>query len=264
MTKRFERIKRTGVRITARDLEIVRAVFEARYMTVRQIARLLFRPTTFSSCKERLRRLYDLRYLEKRQTYINEPDIYYLGFRGKRAIVAQGEYSKEHVDRTAGVSGGSAKAPVLMMAHELTLSRIYVNARLECALYGWTLQWRNTRTLELLRLGVEPDAWLRVSHGNRSLEAYLEFTAVMPTQAELRKKIEGYVTLWSSQPEATPVLWFTTSRSKVNLLLRAVAESEYGDYFLVGLVEDAGQFLSGRIWCWGESEGMIQWIKPPS
>ncbi|MGI6379317.1 MAG: replication-relaxation family protein [Anaerolineae bacterium] len=263
MTKRFERTDRKGIRLTARDLQIVEAVFEARYLTNQMIARLLFAPTTFSTCKQRLRYLYDLGYLAKRQAHVNEPDVYYLGLRGKRHIVSKGEYTKEAVDRIAGVSGGSAAAPILMMEHELTLSRLYVNARLECAAHGWRLRWRNARMLELARLGMQPDAWLRVEGEQRSLQAYIEFTGVLPTAAELQAKIARYQAHWEGLEAPIPVLWLTTSRSKVQLLRKGIGDSGYRDYFLLGLIEDASRFLTGKVWWWSESEEMIQWIRPP-
>jgi hypothetical protein len=242
---------------------MVEAVFEARYLTNQLLARLLFQPTTFSTCKQRLRYLYDLRYLAKRQTPVNEPDVYFLGLQGKRHIVSLGEYSKPVVERIAGVAGSEASAPLLMMAHELTLARLYVAAHLQCAQYGWQLRWRNARMLELLKLGIQPDGWLEVSGAQRSQQAYIEFTAVMPTRLELASKVAHYEAYWQTQETPTPVLWLTTSRSKLNLLRQAIGHSSYQDYFLRGLLDEAGAFLTQRMWCWSESEEMIPWIRPP-
>jgi hypothetical protein len=264
MTKRFQRVNREHVRLTERDLQIVQAVFEARYLTNQMITRLLFKPTTFSTCKQRLRYLYDLGYLAKRKAYVNEPDVYYLGPAGKRYIVSLGEYSQEDVNRVAGVSGRGASAPLLMMSHDLTLSRLYVNARLECASRGWTLRWRNTRLLERQQLGVEPDAWLQVRHGERTREAYVEFTAVMPTRGELASKIARYEAHWEGEERPTPVLWLTTSRSKQNQIQGSILHSVYKAFFLLGLIEESRTFLTGRIWWWSEAAGMVPWIRPAS
>ena len=262
-TKRFERRARQGIRLTARDLQIVVAVFEARYLTNQMVARLLFRPTTFSTCKQRLRYLYDLGYLAKRAAYVNEPDVYYLGPQGVHYIASLGKFSQGEVQRIAGVSGGAAEAPLLMMKHELTLSRLYVNARCECAQYGWSLEWRNARMLELQKLGLQPDAWLEVKGSQRSKQAYLEFTAVMPTRSELASKVGGYEAHWRAVDAPIPVLWLATSRNALNTLRQGLGSSEYKDYFLFGLVDEAGQFIAQRMWWWSESDEMIQWIKPP-
>ena len=263
MAKRFRRIKRKGVRLTKRDLQVVLAVFEARYMTNRLIARLLFKPTTFSWCKQRIRYLFDLGYLGKRKAYVNEPDVYYLGLEGKRYIVSLGEHAREEVDKMAGVSGGRATAPILMMNHDLTLSRLYVNARLQCRRYGWEMRWRNTRMLETARMGIEPDAWIEVRNRGKRKASFVEFTAAMPTGKELAGKIEGYEGYWERTCDPVPVLWLTTSRSKASRLKSGILKSEYRDYFLVGLIEDAGGFLTEPMWEWSESEERIRWASPP-
>ena len=277
MSKRFERSERESFRMTPRDRQIIEAVFAARYLTTQLVATLLFTPTTLSSCKQRLRCLYDLKYLDKRRTQVNEPDIYYLGLRGKRHILSLGEYSKEDIERIAGVAGEEAGAPNLMMRHELTLAWLYVRARLECARYGWNLCWKNTRMLEMLKLGLEPDAWIEVSHGEKRRQSYLEFTAVMPTPNDLAGKLARYEAHWekaaaepASESAENPavVLWLTTSRKKLGTLREAMRKSAYRDCFLLGLVENAGSledadsFLTGKMWWWSKAETKIQWIKP--
>ncbi len=262
-TKRFVRVRRAGIRLTDLDFQMVEAVLYARYMTNRALVRLFFKPTTSSWCRQRVRYLYDLRYLNKRRAYMNEPDIYFLGLRGKRYIVSLEGYTKEQVDKIAGVSGGRAKAPILMMNHELTVSRLYTNARLECREYGWHMRWRNTRMLELERLGVEPDAWIEVINEDKHRQAFIEFTAAMPTKRELSEKIERYEGYWERTRQPIPVLWLTTSRSKANRLWEGMLQSTYRDYFLVGLIEDAGHFLTRPIWRWSESEEQVRWVNPP-
>jgi len=263
MTRRFQRVQRKGIRLTELDFEMVEAVLDARYLTNQMMVRLFFKPTTFSWCKQRMRYLFDLRYLNKRRAYMNEPDIYFLGLKGKHYIVSLGGYTKEQVDKVAGVSGGRAKAPILMMNHELTVSKLYTNARLECREYGWDMRWKNTRMLELERLGVEPDAWIEVTNEDKHRQAFIEFTAAMPTKRELAGKIERYEGYWERTGQPIPVLWLTTSRSKANRLWEGVLQSIYEDYFLVGLIEDAGHFLTRSIWRWSESEEKVRWVSPP-
>ncbi|MHB1459174.1 MAG: replication-relaxation family protein [Armatimonadota bacterium] len=263
MTKRFERMERHGVRLTERDLQVVESVFEARYLTNQMVARLFFSPTTFSWCKQRLRYLYDLGYLKKRHAYPNEPDIYFLGLKGRQHVASvHNDYTREEADRIAGVAGDEA-APMLMMKHELTLSRLYVSARYECAQYDWTFLWRNTRMLELLKLGFEPDAWFEIRNGARSKQTFMEFTAVMPPEGELAAKIERYEAYWERTHTPTGVLWFTTSSNKLSQIRDIVRTATYKDYFLLGLIDEAGPFLTKKMWWWSESEEMIQWIKPP-
>ena len=268
MTKRFKRAKREKVRLTERDLKVVEAVFEARYMTNRQVGRLLFGNAHSSHCRQRLRYPFDLDYLRKRPAGPNDPDIYYLGLKGRRYIASAGLCNREMVDKVAGVSGEAVATPALMMRHDLSLSRLYVNAQLECRRFCWELAWKNTRELELGGLGIQPDAWLEVSHGKKARQAYLEFTAAMPNAKELSGKLDGYHALWNRTREAIAVLWLTTSRGKANRLLGRIRRSEYRDYF-VGQVEEARSFLTACMWRWGdaqedESDDMVQWLRPPA
>ena len=258
MTHRFQRVKRPHIRITARDLAIVESTFRARYLTNQQIAQLLFSPGAFSSCKKRVRYLFDRGYLRKRATYVNEPDIYFLGLAGKRHIVRLGEYPSPIVDRIAGVRGGEGEGHYLMMRHELTLSQLYVNAALDCRQRGWTLHWENARMLELRKLGVQPDAYLRV--GERG--AFLEFTGVVPTGVELGGKVEGYTTLLEALEGRALVLWLTTSKAKLGQLWRGISQGPYPDYFLLGLIDEATQFLTRPMWRWSEAEHPVAFIAP--
>ena len=160
-------------------------------------------------------------------------------------------------------------APALMMRHDLTLSRLYVNTRLECRRYGWDLSWKNARLLELEKLGIQPDAWLGVSHKGRTREAFLEFTAAMPNARELSGKLAGYHALWDRARQPVAVLWLTTSRGKANRLLGAIRKKDYRDYYFVGLIEAARSFLTAKMWLWGdagesERDDMVQWLRPPA
>ncbi len=238
-------------------------------MTLAQIRDLLFSPTTFSYCKQRCRLLYDLGYLRKRVVQQNDPDIYYLGLQGRKQIASQRAWSRADVDRIAGVSGGSARIPMLMMRHELTVSRLYVNACLESRRNGWEMSWKNARMLEGEELGIEPDAWLNLSRSGHCREAFIEFTAAMPSAAELKGKLERYQAHWERTHAASAVLWFTISRRKANALLEGIRRSPYRDCFLVGLIEDASAFLTAPIWRWGDATDgalheMVSWIQPPA
>ena len=261
MTGRFERIQRGPLHLIRRDCEALQALFAARYLTNRMICRLLYRPTTFSWCKQRLRYLFDAGYVCKRRVQVNEPDIYYLGLRGRRYIASLGEYARPEVDRIAGVSGAGAETPALMMGHDLALSQLYVNAALECRQRGWSLEWENTRMIELRRLGVQPDAYLRVTGERVDKRAFIEFTAVMPTREEMRGKLNGYAALEEAMNGVT-ILWFTTSKGKLEQLYQQVAEWEYADYVLLGLIEEEGEYLTQAMWKWGGSGKLVRFVTP--
>lgn len=272
MAKRFERAHRTGYRLTERDLQIVKAVFEARYLTNDLICRLFFKSTTFSSCKQRMRILFDLGYVKKRSVHLNEPDVHYLGLKGRRHIARiQNRYDQMEIDKIAGVSGDNAEAPTLMMSHDLTLSQLYVNAVLECRHCGFTMLWKNARMLELMGLGIQPDAFLAVEYEGKRRAGFIEFTGVLPNKAEMSRKLAAHTAYLESHRcradfgvERVAVLWISTSSDKVNKIVRAVQASAYPDYFLVGLLRESGQFVTGPMWQWSESNSPIRWVNPPA
>jgi len=124
--------------------------------------------------------------------------------------------------------------------------------------------------LELMRLGIEPDAFLAVGYQGEERAAFIEFTSVLPTRREMRGKIERYDAYLESLRwqqdfgvDQIGVLWLTTSRNKAQHIWEAVWGARYRDYFLVGLIEDANEFLTKPMWRWSESEERVSWIVPP-
>ena len=257
--KRFEREKDASGRMMERDYRIIEHVFRARYLTGRMVGRLEFKDPQASRCRVRMRKLYDWGYVRKRKVFEVEQDIYYLGLKGRRYIASLGEYPEATVEKIAGVAG-DAPAPGLMMNHELTLSRLYMQAVLECRQRQWRLQWKNARMLELEGLGVQPDAYLCVQGSQTAQEAFIEFTAVMPTKKELTDRLAAYGRLWEARNKGIPILWFTTSRAKAQLLWDASKTFVYRDYVYVGLSEEQAGFLTRRMWQWSEAAEAAAWI----
>ncbi len=260
MTKRFERRKRI-VRLTPRDALTLKALFEARYLTNQGVCRLLYTPTTFSHCRQRLRYLYDGGYIGKRKAYPNEPDVYFLGLKGRRYIATISDYTPEEIKKIAGYKG-EVEAPFLMMRHELTLSDLYVSAVLECRKYDWSLTWKNSRMLEMQKLGVQPDAYLKVQGKNGSQEAFLEFTAVLPTKTDLIARLRAYEGLYERMGRTIPILWLTTTRSKLEWLRTRSAGSggspAFGDFAAFSLL--GTEYLTSKTWWYGSEQ--VRFITP--
>jgi hypothetical protein len=241
MTKRHQRRDLKQVpkdkqpKFVENDEAIIRAVYEARYLSADLIIDLLFRETLAKWAYGRLRDLYDLKFLDKRVTFANLPDVYFLGLQGRRYFKKLG---CENVDETAGDSGGTPLDTLLWMRHDLTVSKLYVWARLEAARRGWEMEWKNARVLEVEKLGVQPDGWIRVGKPGQMFEGYIEFTNQLTSRAEIEKKIRQY------QGRGN-VLWFTTTEAK----LRAIQPHLTGHYALA-LVEEAKEWLTAPIWHW--------------
>jgi len=259
MTKRYERRTVKNLFTTERDLQVVEAVWEARYLTTEQIKLLFFGSTT--RVRTRLRILFDKGYLKKRPVGQNEQDVYFLGVKGKHYIEERFGVDREQVKKIAGISGENAVQSAQFLYHELTLSKIYTHARLQCQAHNWTLTWRNSRMLEVQDIGLQPDAYLKVAKGQKASEAFIEFTYAITTRDEIRKKIRLYTGYFRAVGFIT-VLWFTTSRDKAKAIRKLIDDSEHGNYFLVGMVDDISKFLTEKVWWWNESEDRIEFIKP--
>jgi len=101
---------------------------------------------------------------------------------------------------------------------------------------------------------VQPDAYFRVG----TKRAFIEYTAVLPSRAEMERKLSGYEALLESLGGAF-VLWLTSSRSKLTQLKVWLKHFVYKDYVLLGLIGDRPK-LTGRIWQWSESEEKVAFI----
>jgi hypothetical protein len=58
------------------------------------------------------------------------------------------------------------------------------------------------------------------------------------------------------------ILWFTTSKGKLEQLYQQVAEWEYADYVLLGLIQEEGEYLTQAMWKWGGSGQLVQFVTP--
>ena len=81
--------------------------------------------------------------------------------------------------------------PFLTMGYELVLPRLHVNARLDCAGHGWEATWRNTRVLELMRIGTELGVRVEVVNGIRRRRVLIASISAIPTTSELTGELQG-------------------------------------------------------------------------
>ena len=260
---RFERKpedERKSEKLTERYTAIIEHVFTARYLTINLVNRLCFLETEMSWTKEHLRNLFDWGYLKKREVPKTAPDIFFLGLKGKRHIGKLDRFTRDEIDRIAGVPGGNEPP----MGHDLTLSRLYVASVLQCRRYNWSLTWRNTRMIQLdTNMGIEPDAYLCVEGQSGTHEAMIEFTDALPSKEAMRDKLARYRDWWERE-KPMPILWFTTSENRAKILRQAVASFVFRDYIMIGLVDHVSEFLTKKMWWWGEGGEVVNWITPPA
>ena len=263
MVRTKQRIRRKYIRFTQRDGLTVQAIFRARYLTNVHVRDLFYKPTTYSWCKQRLRYLYDKGYVTYRQASMSEPYVYYLALKGKRYVASHcTDWTYEQIAKIAGVRAKSEMVSDLMIRHDLVLSDLYVAAQGQCWEHGWDLAWENARMLELRRLGVQPDAYLRIEKGERVLrKAFVEFTSAMPVYKEMKSKLAKYEPAIDKVPDAV-VLWLTTSQAKMEKLYRWTKDYRYREWIVFGLMEDQGHFLDEQVWIRHGSERRVGLIAP--
>ena len=97
----------------------------------------------------------------------------------------------------------------------------------------------------------------RIMQVLRSYADSFEQTSIDEAYLESRKCQDDF------RVEQIAILWFTTSRNKAHNIRRAVLQCLYPDYFLVGLIEDAGHFVTKPIWWWNEAAEPVCWVRPP-
>lgn len=243
-----EREKAKGKHVTKRDRRIVEAVFYARYMTRKQIARLFFPSEICSNCGNRMVILYRKGLLDRRVLLRDQPVVNYLGLQGRRYIAETLGLDQKYVDDIAGVDGKT------MTVHDLGVTDVYVSLARQCEKHNWTLEYQNARMLELKKWPVQPDGVFRIAEVKR--EAFIEYTDALPTAMEMRGKLKGYAQLFGDAP--TPILWFTNSRTNIHWLVKHVRGWAYEDYCLVGLLEE--DFLTEAVWKWVNGEELVRFI----
>jgi hypothetical protein len=252
MTGRYSRQTVKYKRLTQRDKQIIEAVFTARYLSTSMVQSLFF--TSSTRTKTRLRVLFNQGYLLKREVGERSEDVYYLGVKGRHLIEDMLSLERDYVTKVAGVSGQGN----LYLDHELTLSRLYVSGRKQAKLQGWQFDWCNTRMLRLARLGVQPDAHLKIRGERDVREAFIEFTDVLPKAVEMERKLEGYQALWANL-RPIPILWFCSSRVKARRIRDGVRGCEA---ILVGDISQSSQYLTEAIWWWGQSKEAVAFLRP--
>ena len=132
---------------------------------------------------------------------------------------------------------------------------------IQCRALGYYLSWKNARALEVERLEVQPDGYLWLQGKGEPVEAFIEFSDVIPRKAEIQGRLEAYKGLWSvSRP--IPILWFTTTQRKISQLRQAIKPWLYSDYVAVGSIEEVNGFLTKKMWWWSESLEPVSWITP--
>lgn len=205
---RLPRYKRAStppaMQLTARDIRIVRWVYEMRFVTREQIQRLQFSPSTASYCKRRLALLFHNGYLDRK--FIPVPGsfgstraIYCLASKGMQLLAYELKIEIDWRPR-------DTERELYFLQHTLASNDFRVCATLAAQRLGLALDWTDERTLRRdemkdyvadprhggQKLAVIPDGYFTLSDADKRLSFALELDRATVEEKPFKTKVRAY------------------------------------------------------------------------
>jgi hypothetical protein len=210
-TVRLPRYRRASspprMQLTARDVRILNAVCDMRFLTREQVQELLFSPSTASYCKRRLALLYHNAYVGRiyvpsLNTFGTTKAIYMLAAKGA-SIVARDrkvegrelDWRPRHNDRE-----------LYFLKHTLSINDFRIRLTIAARERGLSLAWTDERALRRRemkdyvddpvrhgrRLAVVPDGYFTLDDGERTSAFALEIDRATVEEKPFKRKVRGY------------------------------------------------------------------------
>jgi hypothetical protein len=195
------------MRITARDVRIVHAVYEMRFLTREQVQELEFSPSTASFCKRRLSLLFHHGFLDRK--FI--PAVGSLG--STRAIYCLASKGAELVAHELAVSPADlnwkekdSDRELYFLQHTLAINDFRVLATLAARHSGLAMNWTDERTLRRRemrdyvpdpkargeKLTVVPDGYFTLNFGENTAAFALELDRATVEEKPFKRKVRAY------------------------------------------------------------------------
>jgi len=270
MDKRLPRHKRTKdfqrMVLQPRDVAIVLAVYENRFLRRDQIERLFFKTTP--TCNQRLQKLYQHKFLDR----IFQP----VDFGSSQAVYALDSVGAEVVAAKIGVGKSQInwtrrhnQIEHIFMAHTLAVSELRVGLEL-------ALRLREEEDVKLLfwkregllprekvqdpenpekRLSVIPDAFFGLETDRGKLFFFVEVDMGTETLDRFRTKIVAYREYWKSGKFSDRytyrnfrVLTVTNGVQRLNNLIGTAANTGAKNMFLFSVDKLASSDILGASW----------------
>jgi hypothetical protein len=202
-------------RLTPRDRELCRLVYEHRVLTTPQLAQLAFTNLVTAEC--RLVTLYRLDLLDRfrpRRDTGSAPFHYVLGGLGAALLAAERGIEPREL--------GWRRDKALAIAYNQRLSHIVGTNGFFCALAGYARQhprrgvklvdwWSERRCHQTWGEIVQPDGYGRWHEHDQVLDFFLEYDNATEPTPRVAAKLDGYAELARAKDLFTPVLfWFPT------------------------------------------------------
>jgi hypothetical protein len=195
------------MQLTARDVRILNAVCDMRFLTRDQVQELLFSPSTASYCKRRLALLYHNAYLDRiyvpsLNTFGTTKAIYTLASKGA-SIVAR---DRKVEVRELGWRSRHNDRELYFLKHALSINDFRIRLTSAARERGLSLAWTDERALRRRemkdyvddpvrhgrRLAVVPDGYFTLDDGERTSAFALEIDRATVEEKPFKQKVRGY------------------------------------------------------------------------
>ncbi len=208
---RLPRYRRASVpppmQLTARDIRIVRSVYEMRFLTREQVQRLEFAPSTASYCKRRLALLFHHGYLDRK--FIPAPGsfgstraIYCLTNKGARLIAHELKTDFADLDWRPRDS----RRELYFLQHTLATNDFRICVILAAQRLSFSLDWVDERALRRRemrdyvadpkhdgqRLAIVPDGYFRLAKDHETIVFALELDRATVEEKPFKAKVRAY------------------------------------------------------------------------
>ncbi len=250
--------------LQARDVAVILAVYENRFLKRDQIERLFFNTT--SACNQRLQALYQHKFLDRMYQPVD--------FGSSQAVYALDRVGAEIVAGRLGVSKNQInwkrrqnRVENLFMDHTLGVSEMHVS--LQCALSQRVdeklLFWKregflprekiqDPENLEK-KLSLIPDAFFGLETDRGRLFFFVETDMATTTLDRFRSKIVAYREYWKTGKFSERytyrnfrVLTVTTGPQRLNNLIQVAADTGTKNMFLFTVKDLVSSGILDSIW----------------
>jgi len=195
------------MQLTARDVRVLGAVCDMRFLTREQVQQLLFSPSTASWCKRRLALLYHNAYLDRIyvpsvNAFGSTKAIYSLAPRGVGVVARDRKVEVREIDSRPHHNDRE----LYFMRHTLAINDFRIALTLAAAKRGLTLSWTDERTLRRRemkdyvkdpkhrgrRLAVVPDAYFTLEDEGHVSAFTLEIDRATVEEKPFKDKVRAY------------------------------------------------------------------------
>jgi hypothetical protein len=190
-----------GLDVTARDVEILRGLFECRILTVEQVTAIYFEDRD-PAARKRMWKLKKADLVRERPRRAYEPALLFLSRKALRLLVEHGHIA-DYPKLSAAAYEKRTRVSPLTLRHEIEVNDVKAAfAKAIRNTEGVSLPqfstwptliqfWGYTRRGQRVR--VQPDGFLRIRQGEKEHSCFLEVDRSSETHWRIAEKIECYL-----------------------------------------------------------------------